>query len=116
MNDPEAVDLSMFDPARDPDRWSLLAESTRHRIAEAVRRRGEADVFAVLAGWGRPVLAAAAIVLLALGTAIASRAPHAASRASDARRLAFLTESSALEGRAPTGGEVLVALGLKGAR
>jgi hypothetical protein len=108
MNEPDKVDLTPLDPAADADRWSRLLDATRLRVASALLER-ELDPFAAVVGWGRPILAAAAVLLLVLGAAdIALRGRPA--EPSEARRLAYLAEASALHGRAPTGAEVIATL------
>jgi hypothetical protein len=114
MNEPEPVDLSPLDPARDPERWSLLIATTRAKIDEILLERNRRlDPLAIMAGWARPVLTAAAAATLLLGAVLAElegRRAAAMAAASDARRLAVLTEASVGRGRAPTGAELLAAL------
>ena len=110
MDESGPIDLSPLDPERDPERWDLVVEATRLRVSAVVSERArEPDAFLVLSGWARPVLAAAAAVLLLLGAAAALRAT-APAEPSNARRLALLTESSVIHGRAPTGTELLAAV------
>jgi hypothetical protein len=114
MSDPEPVDLSLLDPAREPERWARILAQTGMRVDAVLQERGQpADVLTVMAGWARPVLAAAAAVLLLLGTALVSggnelRQP----RVSEARGLAALSAGYA-DGRLPTGAELSAALGGK---
>jgi len=63
-NDP--VDLSALDPTRDPARLERTVQAILDRAAPelARRRRGSTGILAELAGWRRPVLAAAAVVLV----------------------------------------------------
>jgi hypothetical protein len=111
MDEPEAIDLSPLDPERDPERWDLLMEATRLRVAAVLSERArEPDSVRVLSGWARSILAAAAAVLLLLGGAAAAIRGHAPADPSDARRLALLTESSVIHGRAPTGAELMAAV------
>ena len=114
MNEPERVDLSPLDPARDPERWSLLVEATRARVdAILLERDRRLDPLAILAGWARPILAAAAVAMLLLGAAhtkLESRRTAATAAVSEARRLAVLTDASVSRGRAPTGAQLLAAL------
>jgi hypothetical protein len=110
MDEPGPIDLSPLDPERDPERWQLLVEATRLRVAAVLSERArEPDPFSVLSGWGRSILAAAAAVLLLLGWASAARTAYAPGDRSNVRRLALLTESSVIHGRAPTGAELLAA-------
>lgn len=108
MNEPEPVDLTPLDPEADADRWSRLVGATRLRVAAVLLQR-ELDPFAVVGGWTRPILAAAAVLLLLLGTAdlVLGRRPSAPS---EARRLAYLAESSVLHGHTPTGAEIMSAV------
>jgi hypothetical protein len=109
MNEPEPIDLSPLDPEVDAQRWSLIVESTRLRVAAVLHGR-QADPLAVLSGWARPILAAAAAVLLLLGAATVAFGDPDRPAVSEARRLAYLTESSVLRGRGPTGAELLAAI------
>jgi hypothetical protein len=117
MDEPEPIDLSPVDPQRDPERWSLLVEATRLRVAAVLSARArETDSVSVLSAWARPILAAAAAALLLLGGAAAVLGGHAPADPSDARRLALLAESSVVHGRAPTGAELLAAVEAGGRR
>jgi hypothetical protein len=111
MNEPGAIDLSPLDPERDPERWNLLVEATRLRVAPVLSERArEPDSVSVLSSWARPILAAAVAVLLLLGGAATALGGRAPAKPSDARRLALLTESSVIHGRAPTGAELMAAV------
>ena len=113
MNEPEPVDLSPLDPARDAERWSLLVDATLARVdAILLERDRRLDPLAILAGWARPILGAAAVTMLLLGAAhtkLESRRAAATAAVSKARRLAVLTEASVGRGRAPTVAELLAA-------
>ena len=114
MNDPEAIDLSPLDPRRDPNRWSLLVEATRLRVAAAMLQRSrERDPLAIVSGWARPILAAAAVVLVLLGAVGAALRGPVAPSGSAPRRLALLAEASVVEGRSPTGAELVAALRMR---
>jgi hypothetical protein len=116
MNEPEPVDLSPLDPERDPRRWSMLMAATRLRVAEAVLRRSrEADPLGFLSDWARPILSAAAVILLLLG-AVAVFGVPGMREMSPARRLAYLTQSSVLRGQSPTGAELMAALRIESTR
>lgn len=111
MDESGPIDLSPLDPERDPERWDLVVEATRLRVSAVLSERArEPDPFSVLSGWARPILAAAAAVLLLLGGAAAALRATAPADPSNARRLALLTESSVIHGRAPTGTELLAAV------
>ena len=109
MNEPEPVDLSPLDPQADAERWLRLTEATRLRVAAVLRDR-ELDPFVVVSGWSRPILAAAAALLLVLGAAVGALGGSGTVRPSEARRLAYLAESSVLHGHAATGAEVMGAI------
>jgi hypothetical protein len=114
MSDPEPVDLSLLDPARDPGRWSQLLDATRARVdAALLQRAARLDPLAFVGAWARPLLAAAAVAGLLIGAAaamLAERSTGSHPAWSDARRLAALTEGSLGRGRAPTGAELVAAL------
>jgi hypothetical protein len=109
MNEPGPVDLSPLDPQADAERWSLLVDATRLRVAAVLRAR-ELDPFVVVSGWSRPILAAAAALLLLLSVAVAALGGSRTIGPSEARRLAYLAESSVLHGHAATGAEVMGAI------
>jgi hypothetical protein len=109
MNEPEPVDLSPLDPQADAERWSLLVDATRLRVAAVLRDR-ELDPFVVVSRWARPILAAAATLLLLLSFAVATLGGSRTIELSEARRLAYLAESSVLHGHAATGAEVMGAV------
>jgi hypothetical protein len=116
MNDLEPIDLSPLDPERDPKHWALLVDVVRLRVEAAVAERArEPDALAVLSGWARPILAAAA-ALLVLGTAAITLREPAVPATTEARRLAYLAESSVLHGRPPTGAQVMNAIGRRATR
>jgi hypothetical protein len=108
MNEFEPVDLSLLDPAADGQRWSLVVETTRLRVAAVLRAR-ELDPASVIIEWARPILAAAALMLLLLGGLTAALGRNRGP-ASEARRLARLSESSVLHGRPPTGAQFMAAI------
>jgi hypothetical protein len=108
----EPVDLSPLDPDRRPE-WAARVAATREAAAAVVSRRAAAgDPLDVLGGWARPILAAAAVLLVLLGGAgvLLHGAHRAAGRVGEARRLALLSETSVAHGRAPTGAELRHAL------
>jgi hypothetical protein len=113
MNDPRPVDLSPLDPARDPAHWTALLEGTRARVDAVLAERERRDVLAVVGGWARPILAAAAVLLALLGAALASdRMEPPRIYASDVERLAALSAGLA-EGHIATGAELSAALGAR---
>ena len=119
MSDPERVDLSALDPARDSEHWARLTETTRVRIEAILEGRGGAPgLLDVLAAWSRPILAAAAILVMVFGLADAAIGARggALDAASGARRLAALSDNSLGRGLRPTGPELMVALRSRSAR
>jgi len=118
MKEPEPVDLSPLDPARDPKHWSAVMEATRLRVEAALLERTPSlDALTVVGGWARPILAAAALALAVLGATLAAvRGPTPrAVPASDAQRLAALTVGFA-DGHSPTGPELAAAVRARGPR
>ena len=107
MDDLSRLDLTPLDPARDPDRWAARMASTRQAVAAVLaarsRRIGPIDV---LSGWARPILAAAAVLLVLLGAADRMVGTPAAPEPTPARRLALLSESAIAHGRPPSGAEL----------
>jgi len=117
MTDFEPIDFSPLEPERDPRRWAKVADTVRLRMEAALlQRRREPDTFAVLTVWARPILAAAVVALLVLGSTAVGMGSAGVSRASEARRLAYLAESSVVHGRTPTGAQVVKAIIGRGAR
>jgi hypothetical protein len=110
---PEPVDLSPLDPARRPE-WEARVAATRQVVSAAVRRRAATPrPLDIVGAWARPILAAAAVLLVLLGGADALLHHVSAGRAGgpgEARRLALLSESSVAHGRVPTGAELRGAL------
>jgi hypothetical protein len=116
MSDPDRIDLSALDPARDSEQWSRLTEATRLRIEAILEgRAGAPGLLDILAAWSRPVLAAAAVLALAFGLADAAIG-GVRDAAPGARRLAALSGNSLGRGLRPTGAELMVALGSRSAR
>ena len=104
----EPVDLSSLDPARRPG-WSARVEATRRQVIAALERRAAQGPLDIVGGWARPILAAAAVLLVLLGGADAllhGSASGAPARLGEARRLGLLSEASLAHGRAPTGAEL----------
>jgi len=117
MSDFEPIDLSALDPERDPQRWALTVDAVRLRVEAALLQRSrEPDPLAVLTQWARPILAAAAVAVVLLGSAVITLGGRAVPAASEARRLAYLAESSVVHGRTPTGAQVMNAITGQGAR
>jgi len=113
MNEPDGMDLSPLDPGCDPERWSRLLEATRLRVEAALADRiASAGPLDIMGAWFRPILAAAAVLAAVLGAAgaVAGSRNPALGGASDARRLAVLSDNSLGRGQRPTGTQLLVAL------
>jgi hypothetical protein len=113
VTDFETMDLSPLDPAREPERWTRLVEATRVRIeAVLASRLVPVSPLEIVHGWSASLLPAAAVLALVLGaaaTAIGGR-NAALDRASEARRLAILSDHSIGRGQRPTGAQLLVAI------
>ena len=83
--DNHPIDFSSLDPTRDAARLGDLARTiARDAMAARVQRSVRStDLLSELAGWMRPALAAAAIVLaVAISTLVVSRVPSTRSVAS----------------------------------
>jgi hypothetical protein len=70
MNE-ERFDFSALDPTRDPERFGALVRSISSAAGpELAARRARANVFGQVAGWWRPLLAAAAVIGLVSAVAM----------------------------------------------
>ena len=113
MTEPDGMDLTALDPGRDPERWGRRMEATKVLVEAALAGRlappGSLDIVGT---WFRPILAAAAVLAVLLGAAGAVLAGRntALDRASEARRLAVLSDDSLGRGERPTGAQLLVAI------
>lgn len=79
----QPIDLSSLDPMRDAARFDAVANAIAHdaMAARAGRPAQAADLLSELAGWARPALAAAAIVLaVAVSTLAVTRVRSPAAR------------------------------------
>lgn len=61
----DRLDFSALDPQEDPKRWDAIVAETMRRVDEVVSHRA-GDPFAAIAGWRRPLLVAAAVVMAIL--------------------------------------------------
>lgn len=108
--DEERLDLSALDPARDPDRWRATVDATLARVdgvlRERERRRGP---LAEIAGWTRPLLAAAAVATAILLPAHAALERHV-DRREQVRGLVALSTDWARGEHRPTGADLLRAV------
>ena len=88
------ADFRVLDPATDPARMDRLAQAISARIAPSLgARRAPRTMWTELAGWRRPVLAAAA-VLLAVSVVIVLRVAPVGGRTASAREGAGLLEAA----------------------
>ena len=106
--DERPVDLSALDPARDPDRWRGVGGATLARVDGVLLHRRQ-DPLALIAGWRRPLLAAAAAAVLVL-VPVEVALERRETRAETVRGLVAVSTAWAQEGRAPTGAELLRAM------
>jgi hypothetical protein len=113
MNDDEPLNLSALDPARDAARWAAIVAATHRRAVGALEERArDDDPIQLIAGWQRPLLAAAAAALVALIPAeiVLER------REVEVERVERLVQISRLptDGDQPTGADFRRALGGRG--
>jgi hypothetical protein len=106
--DERRVDLSALDPARDPARWRAMVGSTLARVDDVLLHRRQ-DPLALIAGWRRPLLAAAAAAVLVL-VPVEVALERRETRVKTVRGLVAASTAWAREGRAPTGAELLRAM------
>ena len=106
--DERRLDLSALDPARDPGRWRAVLGATAARVDDALLRRRQ-DPLTLIAGWRRPVLAAAAAALLVL-VPVEVALERREARRETVRALVSASTAWAREGRAPSGAELLRAM------
>ncbi len=112
MTEPDGMDLTALDPGRDPQRWARRMDATRLLVnAVLAGRLAPSGSFDIVGGWFRPILAAAAVLAALVGAAGAGLGRNTAlDRASEARRLAVLSDNSLGRGERPTGAQLLVAI------
>lgn len=105
MND-EPIDLSALAPGRDGGRWDAAVQRTLQRVEAVLLDRAPEDPFTLIARWRRPVLAAAAAVVLAVVPAewALERREAGAERV---RSLVRLSGEAVRGGEHPTGAELL---------
>ena len=107
---PGPMDLSPLDPARRAEHWAARLEATRLAVTAIVAARSRLGPLDMVAGWARPILAAAALLLGLLGGAELLREPSARPPRDEAQRLAVLSESALAHGRPPSGAALRAAL------
>jgi len=108
MTDDRRLDLSALDPARDPARWRMVFDATLARVDEVLLHRRQ-DPLSLIAGWRRPLLAAAAAALLVL-VPVEVALERRETRVETVRGLVSVSTAWAEEGRTPTGAELLRAM------
>ena len=119
MTDDPRVNLGLLDPHRDPSRFDAnvrsivagtLAERARLRLAAGALGTGDLGLFASLGALSRPALAAAAVIVVIAGLALAtSAAPLAAAPPSFAESVGIPASFVAWAGshHAPTTAELV---------
>lgn len=114
--DQERMDLSALDPTADRMGYERLVRRVMEAAApELARRAAGSNPLALLAGWARPMLAAAAIIaVFAIGAlALTERAGAAAETVgtfADALGLPAQAAEWLTEGREPTEDDLVLAL------
>ncbi|HUF69090.1 MAG TPA: hypothetical protein VMM79_10650 [Longimicrobiales bacterium] len=108
----ERLDLSPLDPVQDELRWRRLAARIRERaMPELARRAGREGVLGTLGHWAWPTAAAAALVALMSGSALALiRPPEVMAHVVQAFDLEAPVSVWLLEDRAPTTDDLALAL------
>lgn len=106
--DERRLNLSALDPERDPARWRAVFEGTLSRVDDVLLHRRE-DALTLIAGWRRPLLAAAAAAVLML-VPVEVALERRETRAETVAGLVATSTAWADEGRAPTGAELLRAM------
>lgn len=115
MTDDRRLDLSALDPERDPRRWRAVVEGTLARVDGVLLARARPDPLSLIAGWRRPLLAAAAGAVLAL-VPVEVLLERRESRREPLQGMVSVSTTWAQEGRAPTGAELLRAIHTGSAR
>lgn len=106
--DERRLDLAALDPARDPGRWRAVFDGTLARVDDVLLHRRQ-DALTLIAGWRRPLLAAAAAAVLML-VPVEVMLERRETRVETVRGLVAASTAWAHEGRAPTGAELLRAM------
>ncbi len=105
----ERMDLSALEPGGDGGRWDAAVQRTLRRVEAVLLERAPSDPFAFIAQWRRPVLAAAAaVVLVVLPVEWALERREAG--AERVRHLARLSAEAVRGEQGPTGAELLGAV------
>jgi hypothetical protein len=113
--DPERVDLTILDPATDRLAYERLVRRIMAAAApELARRAMPQTTLALLGGWARPLLAAAAVVAVLAGGVLAAteRDGPAAGGHTVAEALGVPSPAAAWleEGREPTRADLVLAM------
>ena len=110
MTDPERFDLSPLDPNEDPVRWEAHTRETLRRVDGVMRQRDASDeALVVIAGWMKPVLLAAGVLLaILIPTEIALEARE--NRLERVARLVALSSGSLRADAPPSGQDFVRAL------
>jgi len=108
----DRLDLSPLDPSRDEVRWRWLGATIRNRAAaELARRAGRAGVLSTVGHWAWPAAAAAALVAVLSGGALALVHPPATTEhVVQAFDLEEPVSAWLEQGRAPTTDDLVLAL------
>ena len=73
----ERIDLSPIDPFADPANLERTLDRIRRRAAPLLQaRRGTPDVWGLIAGWRRPILTAAGLLVCAAVLVLATATPR----------------------------------------
>ncbi len=112
--EPQRLDLSPLDPAGDQLGYERLVRRILDAAAPELHRRAASTTpLAAVAGWARPALAAAAIIAAMAAGAMFSmtrRAVEPASTMIEAMGVPAPAADWLAEGRAPTRGDLVVAM------
>lgn len=114
--DAERLDLSALDPTANPERQERLVRSiTHHAAPELARRAAENSPIALLASWARPMLVAAAVVIVC-SSAVLTMTPDVRNPLTpdagivEALHVPTPVADWLTEDRAPTVGDLILAL------
>lgn len=106
--DEEPIDLSALGPEQDPARWQAITERTLQRVDQVLAEPGESPL-TLIAGWRRPLLAAAlaaSVVLTVMELALERREW----RTERIQRLVAVSARWPGTGRPPSGSDFVRAL------
>lgn len=114
--DDARIDLSSLDPSRDEIRWAAMVKQVAKRAAAARATRRRPSVLSLALSWGRPVLAAALVLVAATWAIAGARVRREASLAAPAPTItstpaALQVATWASTGEAPETTAILTAMG-----